>query len=150
MWLRPFYGTPIFMKHNHKPHSRLKKAQTRLRGKKWSLELNLGGESTNPASKGTPQLPLKRKRFRGGHESRGMSILASLEVFRACGAEAAVFDSGQESLAVVQGYLDKVPQACLDPLEVCESSAYEHLACDFPVVKVNFRAPAVEMQPAQW
>ena len=54
------------MKHNTKnPHNKLKKAQIQLRENKLSLELKLGGGSTNPRSKGTPQPPLRRKSIRG-------------------------------------------------------------------------------------
>ena len=48
-----------------KPHNKLKKAQIPLRENKLSLELKLGGGSTNPRSKGTPQPPLRRKSIRG-------------------------------------------------------------------------------------
>ena len=39
---------------HQKPHNKLKKAQIQLRENKLSLELKLGGGSTNPTSKGTP------------------------------------------------------------------------------------------------
>ena len=71
-----FFMEPHFLwKTTPKPHSRLKKAQTRLRGEKLSLKLNLGGESTNPTSKGTPQPPLRRKSFRGAWKSRNVDAL---------------------------------------------------------------------------
>ena len=50
---------------HQKPHNKLKKAQIQLRENKLSLELKLGGGSTNPRSKGTPQPPLRRKSIRG-------------------------------------------------------------------------------------
>ena len=50
---------------HQKPHNKLKKAQIPLRENKLSLELKLGGGSTNPRSKGTPQPPLRRKSIRG-------------------------------------------------------------------------------------
>ena len=50
---------------HQKPHNKLKKAQIPLMENKLSLELKLGGGSTNPRSKGTPQPPLKRKSIRG-------------------------------------------------------------------------------------
>ena len=55
-----FYETQL-----QKPHNKLKKAQIPLRENKLSLELKLGGGSTNPRSKGTPQPPLRRKSIRG-------------------------------------------------------------------------------------
>ena len=57
---------PDFYETQHqKPHNKLKKAQIPLRENKLSLELKLGGGSTNPRSKGTPQPPLRRKSIRG-------------------------------------------------------------------------------------
>ena len=50
---------------HQKPHNKLKKAQIPLGENKLSLELKLGGGSTNPRSKGTPQPPLRRKSIRG-------------------------------------------------------------------------------------
>ena len=47
----PFIEPRFLMKNNpKKPHNKLKKAQTTLRGKKLNLELKLGGESDNPTT----------------------------------------------------------------------------------------------------
>ena len=72
-----FYETQL-----QKPHNKLKKAQIPLRENKLSLELKLGGGSTNPRSKGTPQPPLRRKSIRGAFSylfSRAPLVFAYLQ-----------------------------------------------------------------------